>query len=118
MKTIRSIPLKLELENSPNLVEVRGEAFLSLKVFEIINQERQKERGSLFANPRNAAAGTLRQLDSKIVAQRKLDFFAYTLHIHEQNNLEIVSAQTQWDNLELLQKWDLKLIPTVNFVLM
>lgn len=54
VKTIRSIPLKLELENPPNLVEVRGEAFLSLKVFEIINQERQKERGSLFANPRNA----------------------------------------------------------------
>ncbi|WP_313655547.1 NAD-dependent DNA ligase LigA [Planktothrix agardhii] len=111
VKTIRSIPLKLELENPPNLVEVRGEAFLSLKVFEIINQERQKERGSLFANPRNAAAGTLRQLDSKIVAQRKLDFFAYTLHIHEQNNLEIVSAQTQWDNLELLQKMGFKVNP-------
>jgi DNA ligase (NAD+) len=111
VKTIRSIPLKLELENPPNLVEVRGEAFLSLTVFEIINQERQKERGSLFANPRNAAAGTLRQLDSKIVAQRKLDFFAYTLHIPEQNNLEIVASQTQWDNLELLQKMGFKVNP-------
>jgi DNA ligase (NAD+) len=111
VKTISSIPLKLELENPPNLVEVRGEAFLSLKVFEIINQEREKERGSLFANPRNAAARTLRQLDSKIVAQRKLDFFASTLHIPEQNNLEIVSAQTQWDNLELLQKMGFKVNP-------
>ncbi|HAO12920.1 MAG TPA: DNA ligase [Planktothrix sp. UBA8407] len=111
VKTIRSIPLKLELENPPNLVEVRGEAFLSLTVFEIINQERQKERGSLFANPRNAVAGTLRQLDSKIVAQRKLDFFAYTLHIPEQNNLEIVATQTQWDNLELLQKMGFKVNP-------
>lgn len=111
VKTIRSIPLKLELEDPPALVEVRGEAFLSLKVFEMINQERQKARGSLFANPRNAAAGTLRQLDSKIVAQRKLDFFAYTLHIPEQNDLEIVAAQTQWDNLELLQKMGFKVNP-------
>ncbi len=111
VKTIRSIPLKLELENPPPLVEIRGEAFLSLITFEIINQERQKERGSLFANPRNAAAGTLRQLDSKIVAQRKLDFFAYTLQIPSGDNVEIDPNQTQWDNLELLQKMGFKVNP-------
>jgi DNA ligase (NAD+) len=83
VKTIRSIPLKLNINNPPPIVEVRGEAFLSLAVFEEINREREKAGEQLFANPRNAAAGTLRQLDSKIVDQRKLDFFAYTLHFDE-----------------------------------
>lgn len=111
VKTIRSIPLKLELENPPPVVEVRGEAFLSLTVFEQINQERKQAGEALFANPRNAAAGTLRQLDSKIVAQRKLDFFAYTLQIPQQDNLEITNSQTQWDNLELLQTMGFKVNP-------
>lgn len=80
VKTIRSVPLRLQLDNPPPVVEVRGEAFLPLDVFEKINQERHSKDETPFANPRNAAAGTLRQLDSRIVAQRKLDFFAYTLH--------------------------------------
>lgn len=80
VKAIRSIPLRLNLENPPEIVEVRGEAFLSLDTFEQINRDREKVGESLFANPRNATAGTLRQLDSRIVAQRQLDFFAYTLH--------------------------------------
>ena len=83
VKTIRSIPLKLNLDNPPPILEVRGEAFLSLAVFEEINREREKAGEQLFANPRNAAAGTLRQLDSKIVDQRRLDFFAYTLHFDD-----------------------------------
>lgn len=111
VKTIRSIPLKLELENPPALVEVRGEAFLSLAIFETINQERRNAGESLFANPRNAAAGTLRQLDSKIVANRKLDFFAYTLHIPQTDNFEGDFPQTQWENLELLQKMGFKVNP-------
>ena len=101
IKTIRTIPLKLNLDNFPPRVEVRGEAFLPLDVFEGINQERTELGEALFANPRNAAAGTLRQLDSKIVAQRKLNFFAYTLHIDDGANEEIKS---QWDSLELLQE--------------
>lgn len=84
VRTIRSIPLRLELENPPLIVEVRGEAFLPLTVFEKINEERQARGEALFANPRNAAAGTLRQLDSRIVAQRQLDFFAYTLQVPSQ----------------------------------
>ncbi|HEY9882014.1 MAG TPA: NAD-dependent DNA ligase LigA, partial [Thermosynechococcaceae cyanobacterium] len=80
VKAIRSIPLRLNLDNPPPIVEVRGEAFLPLSSFEQINQEREQAGEALFANPRNAAAGTLRQLDSKIVARRKLDFFPYTLH--------------------------------------
>ncbi|WP_271252252.1 NAD-dependent DNA ligase LigA [Pseudanabaena sp. Chao 1811] len=83
IKTIRSIPLKLNLENPPDRLEIRGEAFLPIAVFDEINQERSQQGEALFANPRNAAAGTLRQLDSRIVAKRRLDFFAYTVHIPE-----------------------------------
>jgi DNA ligase (NAD+) len=109
VRTIRSIPLKLQLDNCPSLVEVRGEAFLPLDVFQQINQERLAAQEQLFANPRNAAAGTLRQLNPQIVAQRKLDFFAYTLHIPEQDNLSI--ARTQWEALELLQQMGFKVNP-------
>ncbi|MDQ2100562.1 MAG: NAD-dependent DNA ligase LigA, partial [Tychonema bourrellyi B0820] len=106
VKTIRSIPLKLNLDNPPPIVEVRGEAFLSLSVFEEINREREKAGEQLFANPRNAAAGTLRQLDSKIVDQRKLDFFAYTLYLDDGNE-----GNTQWESLELLRKIGFKVNP-------
>ena len=83
VRTIRSIPLRLNAENPPAVVEVRGEAFLPLDVFEQINADRAEQGVALFANPRNAAAGTLRQLDSRIVAARRLDFFAYTVHLAE-----------------------------------
>ncbi len=104
IKTIRTIPLKLSLGNPPFRVEVRGEAFLPLAVFQQINQERNKLGEALFANPRNAAAGTLRQLDSKIVAQRQLNFFAYTLHIAEGIRGERLAPSNQWQSLELLQQ--------------
>ncbi len=83
VRTIRSIPLRLNLDEPPPLVEVRGEAFLPLDRFHQLNQERQIQGEPPFANPRNAAAGTLRQLDPRIVAQRHLDFFAYALHLPE-----------------------------------
>ena len=98
VRTIRTIPLKLNLDNPPPRVEVRGEAFLPLDVFEAINQERSQLGEALFANPRNAAAGTLRQLDPKIVDRRQLNFFAYTLHL---DGGELVS---QWESLERLQQ--------------
>ncbi|MEM6612145.1 MAG: NAD-dependent DNA ligase LigA [Cyanobacteria bacterium P01_C01_bin.72] len=98
IRTIRTIPLKLNLDNPPPQVEVRGEAFLPLDVFEMINQARIKQGEATFANPRNAAAGTLRQLDSQIVAQRKLNFFAYTLHTETQE------INSQWESLELLSQ--------------
>ena len=100
VKTIRTIPLKLNSDQVPSRVEVRGEAFLPLNVFEQINQERTKLGEATFANPRNAAAGTLRQLDSKIVAQRKLNFFAYTLHVEEKE----IKVNSQWESLEMLQQ--------------
>ena len=99
IKTIRTIPLKLNIDNPPSRVEVRGEAFLPLAVFEQINQERTKLGEALFANPRNAAAGTLRQLDSQIVRDRQLNFFAYTLHLDR-----AAEVTSQWSSLELLQQ--------------
>ncbi|KGG14543.1 MULTISPECIES: NAD-dependent DNA ligase LigA [unclassified Prochlorococcus] len=84
VKTIRSIPLALQLENPPNWVEVRGEAFIPNEIFEAINKERESNDQQVFANPRNACSGTLRQLDPKIVASRYLDFFAYTIHLPEE----------------------------------
>ena len=136
VKTIRSIPLKLNLDNPPPIVEVRGEAFLSLTVFEEINREREKVGEQLFANPRNAAAGTLRQLDSKIVDKRRLDFFAYTLHFDEPvgavpscpplptdegNHGGIAPTEnetaprnegkTQWESLELLRTMGFQVNP-------
>ncbi len=109
VRTIRSIPLRLNLDNPPGRVEVRGEAFLGLEVFKQINQERSSAGESLFANPRNAAAGTLRQLDSRIVAQRRLDFFAYTLQIPGKDDAEV--AKTQWESLELLQEMGFRVNP-------
>jgi DNA ligase (NAD+) len=117
VRTIRSIPLRLNTETPPPVVEVRGEAFLPIDVFEQINQEREKAGEQLFANPRNAAAGTLRQLDPKIVDRRRLDFFAYTLYIGSQEsgsiNLQshIQTPKSQWEALELLQNLGFRVNP-------
>jgi DNA ligase (NAD+) len=81
VKTIRSIPLKLQ-GNVPPLFEVRGEVLFTLKDFSVLNQERGERGESLFANPRNAASGTIRQLDPRVAAGRHLKFFAYSAHIH------------------------------------
>lgn len=80
-RTIRSVPLRLRAKGKAlgKHLEVRGEVFIPLSVFEKTNAEREDQGQARFANPRNAAAGTLRQLDSRIVASRKLDLFAYDL---------------------------------------
>jgi DNA ligase (NAD+) len=107
VRTIRSIPLRLQTENPPPIVEVRGEAFLPIHTFTQLNQERAVSGEAVFANPRNAAAGTLRQLDSQIVARRRLDFFAYTLHLPDTVEL----PKTQWESLELLKQWGFRVNP-------
>ncbi len=113
IRTIRTIPLRLNLDNPPARVEVRGEAFLPVDVFRQINQERDAKGEALFANPRNAAAGTLRQLDAKVVAQRRLDFFAYTLHlINENGELETDNVpSSQWQALTLLETMGFRVNP-------
>lgn len=112
LKTIRSIPLRLRVEQPPSRLEVRGEALLPLHAFERINQQREAAGEALFANPRNAAAGTLRQLDSRIVADRRLDFFAYTLILPEgESPGELTPPTTQWQSLELLQNLGFKVNP-------
>ncbi|TCP14788.1 DNA ligase (NAD+) [Crenobacter luteus] len=77
LRTVRSIPLRLETPNPPALLEVRGEVLMLKKDFERLNAEQAARGDKPFANPRNAAAGSLRQLDSRITAQRRLSFFAY-----------------------------------------
>jgi DNA ligase (NAD+) len=95
LRTIHAIPLKLQGTYIPPELEVRGEVFLPREEFARINQERLATGEKLFANPRNACAGTLRQLDSRVVAARKLDFFAYTAHFSK--------ATTQWEVLNQLE---------------
>jgi len=111
VRTIRTIPLRLNLPSPPRRVEVRGEAFLPLDVFQQINGDRQAAGDPPFANPRNAAAGTLRQLDPRIVAERRLDFFAYTLHILEDESEPIAPPAHQWEALEFLQQIGFRVNP-------
>ncbi|MFM7047960.1 MAG: NAD-dependent DNA ligase LigA [Polynucleobacter sp.] len=79
IRTIRAIPLRLQGPNLPNVIEVRGEVFMHRADFETMNKTAAKSGEKEFANPRNAAAGSLRQLDSKVTAKRPLSFFAYGL---------------------------------------
>ncbi len=130
-RTIRSVPLKLRVSEISNFkseisnlksnskkasisnlkseitgLEVRGEVFIPRKVFERTNAEREEQGESRFANPRNAAAGTIRQLDSRSVAKRKLDMFAYDLFMGDRKPFA-----THWQALEWLEKAGFKVSP-------
>ena len=99
LKTIRSIPMRLE--NAPERLIVRGEVFMPKKSFEALNARQEAEDKPLFANPRNAAAGSLRQLDSKITAQRKLDILIFNVQLAE--GVTFQSHQESLDYLRNLQ---------------
>jgi DNA ligase (NAD+) len=108
VRTIASVPLRLQLAHPPAWVEVRGEALIPDATFAAINQERLAKGEAPFANPRNACAGTLRQLDPRVVAARRLDFFAYTLHLPPDWQPEPAGAdpgrpQSQGEALQWLQ---------------
>ena len=108
VRTIQAVPLRLQLEDPPAWVEVRGEAFIPDDTFARINEERQANEEPLFANPRNACAGTLRQLDAKVVAARQLDFFAYTLHLPDGSP---EAPTSQWEALQWLQQAGFRVNP-------
>jgi DNA ligase (NAD+) len=106
LKTIRSIPLVLLSSSIPELLEIRGEVYMKNKEFTALNKQRQMNDESLFANPRNAAAGSLKLLDTKIVANRRLNFFAHSLGAYR--GAEIKS---HWQFLRLLKSWGLAINP-------
>ena len=114
VRTIASLPLRLQLEQPPAWVEVRGEALIPDATFAAINAERAARGEALFANPRNACAGTLRQLDPRVVAARRLDFFAYTLHLPadwQPGRGDPPRPTSQWESLQWLRAAGFKVNP-------
>ena len=105
LKTIRTVPLSLH-DSPPPSLEVRGEVYLSRAAFQKINDERAATGQPLFANPRNCAAGSVRQLDSRITARRPLDVFIYAL-----GEARGWQPRTQWEMLEAFLKWGFKINP-------
>ncbi len=119
VRTIQSVPLRLQLEHPPAWVEVRGEALIPDGTFAAINAEREARGEALFANPRNACAGTLRQLDPKVVAARRLEFFAYTLHLPEgwqAGASDPPRPTTQWESLQWLQAAGFRVNPNAELL--
>ena len=104
LKTIRSLPLRLK---HPETLEVRGEAYMSKRAFQELNRTREQKNEPLFANPRNAAAGSLRQLDPKLAAERSLDLFVYSLDQFENE----ARFQTHTQVLQYLQELGFKVNP-------
>ncbi|MGH7677209.1 MAG: NAD-dependent DNA ligase LigA [Gemmatimonadaceae bacterium] len=108
LRTIRQIPLRLRGKDHPFMMEVRGEVYMPFSGFERMNEERVKAGEPVFANPRNSAAGALRQLDPADVAKRPLRFFAYAVSVQEG---EDPPAREQFALLDLLQEWGLPVAP-------
>jgi DNA ligase (NAD+) len=108
LRTIKSIPLSVPKEAPPRF-EVRGEVYLPKTGFKKLNEERAKEDLPLFANPRNAAAGSVRQLDSRITAQRPLDIFVYGLGWAEGK----VVPETHWEIMQYLKSLGFKINPNI-----
>ena len=106
VKTIRSVPLKLMGDRYPATFEIRGEILLPWAEFDRLNKEREEQEEPLFANPRNAASGTLKQQNPAVVAARKLDAYFYYLLGEE------LPAETHFDKLEAARSWGFK-IPNV-----
>ncbi|WP_305830395.1 NAD-dependent DNA ligase LigA [Photobacterium leiognathi] len=112
VRTIRAIPLRLQGTDWPARLEVRGEVFMPKKGFEALNEKALKKGEKTFANPRNAAAGSLRQLDPKITATRPLSFYAYAVGVVEGREL----AETQYERLCQLKAWGLPMCPEIRKV--
>ena len=103
VRTIRSIPMKLRGDDFPPLLEVRGEVIMPKQAFDSLNERARAKGDKEFVNPRNAAAGSLRQLDSKITASRSLGFYAYALGVVEPETWEL--ADHHYGQLMQLKSW-------------
>ena len=105
-RTIRSVPLRLKTKPIDTTLEVRGEVFIPRDVFERTNAEREEAGEPRFMNPRNAAAGAIRQLDSRLVARRKLDMFVYDLLVNGRKPFP-----THWESLDWLESAGFRVNP-------
>ena len=103
VRTIRSVPLRLHGSDYPDVVEIRGEILLPWAEFDRLNKEREEQEEPLFANPRNAASGTLKQQNPAIVAARKLDAYLYYVLGED------LPSDTHYGNLEAARRWGLKI---------
>ncbi|GHZ94932.1 DNA ligase (NAD(+)) LigA [Vibrio cholerae] len=112
VRTIKSIPLRLQGADFPTRLEVRGEVFMPKAGFEALNARALKKGEKQFVNPRNAAAGSLRQLDSKITAQRPLTFYAYSVGVIEGGELAI----SHYQRFLQLKGWGLPICPETKLV--
>ncbi|MGQ9572177.1 MAG: NAD-dependent DNA ligase LigA [Dehalococcoidia bacterium] len=108
LRTIRSIPMRLLAKDAPSRFEVRGEVYMSKAAFERLNEERTEQGQPLFANPRNAAAGSVRQLDARITAQRSLDIWVYQL-----GWADGAYPLTHWETLHWLQEMGFRVNPNI-----
>ncbi len=111
IKTIRCIPLKLH-GDFPPVLEVRGEVFMPLAGFEKMNDEARLRGDKVFANPRNAAAGSLRQLDPKITASRPLSFYAYAVGAVEDPTV-LLNSSSHYQRLQQLKSWGVPVCPEI-----
>ncbi len=111
IRTLRGLPLQLVGENVPALLEVRGEVYLSLEAFQGANREREENGEPPFANPRNAAAGSLRQLDSRITARRALSMYCYAPGV-----VEGAVFPSQHEFLKAVAGWGLPVNPLIRLV--
>ncbi|APE01948.1 DNA ligase (NAD(+)) LigA [Alteromonas mediterranea] len=112
VRTISNVPLTLRGDAHPDRVEVRGEVFMPREGFAKLNEHQKNAGGKVFANPRNAAAGSLRQLDSKITAKRPLMFYAYSLGVVQPDNFTLPTTHSE--RLSQLGKWGLPLCPDID----
>lgn len=110
IKTIRAIPLVLFGEDTPDFIEIRGEVYMERRDFAALNKEREKLGDVLFANPRNAASGSLKLLDTGAVAKRMLNFFAHSLGAYDG-----IDIDNQWEFLARLRDWGVPTNPYAKF---
>ncbi|MDP2560175.1 NAD-dependent DNA ligase LigA [Psychrobium sp. 1_MG-2023] len=114
VKTIAAIPLTLRGNDFPDQIEIRGEVFMPFANFDKLNQRALENNEKPFANPRNAAAGSLRQLDSKITAQRGLSFYAYSTGVV--NGERAAMANSHFEQLQQLKMWGVPVCPEIQQV--